>query len=320
MSCSRFLLIVLGVLLTGVVGTRPAGAHDFWVQPGEYQVMPGLATSVTLLVGHGPDRQRSAIAARRITRFEAVGPRGIRMDFHSSLQLGGRQDDGTVVFREPGTYVLVLQTDARAYSLLPAIRFNDYLRVEGLTPALLFRERTHRTGAEGSETYSRQAKTIIQVGDEPDPAPAVTQPLGLLLEIVPDVNPYAERCPKRLPVHVLYRGRPLSDALVKLTDLEHDATPIEMHLTDEKGRAVFGAREHGAWLLNVIWTEVAPESSDGDFETTFSSLSFGHTRSPMNSVITGPQHADAVWCLRRPASKRLTRNSPGPVQGLRTGL
>src|SRR5215468_25886 len=294
MSCSRLLLIAVGVLAMGVVGTRPGAAHDFWVQPGEYQVMPGLATSVTLFVGHGPDRQRSAIAARRITRFEAVGPRGIRMDFHSSLQLGGRRNDGTVVFRQPGTYVLVLQTDARAYSLLPAIRFNDYLRVEGLTPALLFRERTHRTSAEGSETYSRQAKTIIRVGDEPDPAPAVTQPLGLPLEIVPDADPYAERCPKKLPLHVLYRGRPLSGALVKLTDLEHDANPIEMHLTDEKGRAVFSAHERGTWLLNVIWTEVAPASSDADFETTFSSLTFGHTSSPMNSVIAGPPDAEVV--------------------------
>jgi uncharacterized GH25 family protein len=273
------LLIALAVFSMGVVGTRSGAAHDFWVQPGEYQVMPGHATSVTLLVGHGPDRQRSAIPLRRITRFEAVGPRGFRVDFHSSLQLGRPQDDGTLVFRQPGTYVLVLRTDGRAYSLLPAIRFNDYLRVEGLTPALQFRERTHRTSAGGSETYSRQAKTIIQVGDEPDPASVVTQPLGLLLEIVPDVDPYAERCLKRLPVHVLYRGRPLSSALVKLTDLEHDANPIEMHLTDERGRAVFGARERGAWLLNVIWTEVAPESSDADFETTFSSLTFGHRSS-----------------------------------------
>ena len=294
MSCSRFSLIALAVFSIGVVGTRSGAAHDFWVQPSEYQVMPGQATSVTLLVGHGADRQRSAIPLRRITRFEAVGPRGFRMDLHSSLQLGGLRDDGALLFRQPGTYVLVLQTDARAYSLLPAIRFNDYLRVEGLTPALLFRQRTHRTSVEGSETYSRQAKTIIRVGDESYSAPAVTQPLGLSLEIVPDVDPYAERCPKRLPVHVLYRGRPLSGALVKLTDLEHDADPIEMHLTDEKGRAVFGARERGAWLLNVIWTEVAPASSDADFATTFSSLTFGHMSSPMNSVIAGPQDPDAV--------------------------
>jgi uncharacterized GH25 family protein len=280
MSCCRSVLIALAALATSVVATRPAEAHDFWVQPGDYWVAPGVGTSVTLLVGHGLYRQRSPIPARRIMRFEAVGPRGIRKDLRSSLELPGPRDDGKVVLREPGTYLLVLQTDARAYSLLPAIRFNDYLRVEGLTPALLFRERTHRTNADGSEAYSRQAKTIIRVGADADPAAAVTRPLGLPLEIVPDVDPYAEPCPKKLPVHVLYHGRPLSGALVKLTNLEHDANPIETHVTDEKGQAVFNASQHGDWLLNVIWTEVAPASFDADFQTTFSSLSFGFSRHP----------------------------------------
>jgi len=280
MSCSRSLFIALVALATGVVGTRPGEAHDFWVQPGDYWVAPGMGTSVILLVGHGPYRQRSPIPVRRITRFEAVGPRGMRKDLRPSLQLRRPGDDGTVVFREPGTYLLVLQTDARAYSLLPAMRFNDYLRVEGLTPALLFRERAHRTNADGSEAYSRQAKTIIQVGAEPDPATPVTRPLGLLLEIVPEVDPYAEPRAKKLPVHVLYHGRPLSGALVKLTNLGHDANPIETHVTDEKGQAVFNAPQRGDWLLNVIWTEVAPASFDADFQTTFSSLSFGFSRHP----------------------------------------
>ena len=278
MSCRRSLLIVLAMLATGVVGPRPVEAHDFWMQPGDYWVAPGVGLSVTLLVGHGPDRQRSPIPVRRINRFEAIGPRGMRKDLRPSLQLQGPGHDGTVVFPEPGTYFLVLQTDARAYSLLPAIRFNDYLRVEGLTPALLFRERTHRTTADGSEAYSRQAKTLIRVGADAEPAAAVTRPLGLPLEIVPDVDPYAEPCPKKLPVHVLYHGRPLSGALVKLTNLANDATPTETHVTDEKGQAVFNAPQRGDWLLNVIWTEVAPASLDADFQTTFSSLSFGFSR------------------------------------------
>jgi retron-type reverse transcriptase len=31
----------------------------------------------------------------------------------------------------------------------------------------------------------------------------------------------------------------------------------------------------GTWLLNVIWTKVQPRSAETDFQTTFSSLSFG---------------------------------------------
>jgi len=33
--------------------------------------------------------------------------------------------------------------------------------------------------------------------------------------------------------------------------------------------------ERGNWLLNVIWTKPLPATDEADFETIFSSLSFG---------------------------------------------
>jgi|HubBroStandDraft_6_1064221.scaffolds.fasta_scaffold63991_2 hypothetical protein len=70
-------------------------------------------------------------------------------------------------------------------------------------------------------------------------------------------------------------GRPLAGALVKLTNLENDASPFEMHLTDHDGRANLTMPKSGTWLLNVIWTKSLPRSEATDFETVFSSLSFG---------------------------------------------
>jgi uncharacterized GH25 family protein len=95
------------------------------------------------------------------------------------------------------------------------------------------------------------------------------------LEIIPQVDPYAIPRPKSLPIQVLYKNHPLAGALVKLTDLHEDANPLEVHLTDSAGRATFTAPQRGAWLLNVIWTELAPATEDTDFETVFSSLSLG---------------------------------------------
>lgn len=268
----RAALATLAMISAGV---RPAQSHDFWVQPASYWAAPGDEVPLTLQVGHGPFRQRSLIPLTRILRFEAMGPDGRRIDLHSRLQLGARASDGAVALGAQGTYILVLQTDAHAYSLLPAIRFNDYLRYEGLTPALDYRERTHRMSMDGSENYSRQAKALLQVGRPSGPQPQVTQPVGLVLEIVPDVDPYATPRPKTLPVHVLYEGRRLAGALVMLTNLEHDANPVEVHLTDHNGEAEFVTPQSGQWLLNVLWTRVTPPASDTDFETVFSSLSFG---------------------------------------------
>jgi hypothetical protein len=62
---------------------------------------------------------------------------------------------------------------------------------------------------------------------------------------------------------------------VKLTNLNDDASPLEVRLTDHEGRASFTMPSTGSWLLNVIWTKPLPSSEETDFETVFSSLSFG---------------------------------------------
>jgi hypothetical protein len=213
---------------------------------------------------------------RRIQRFAAVAPGGAKIDLRGNLSPGGSDADGSLQLSAPGTYVLILQTDNRAQSHQPAARFNAYLQEEGLTPALELRRRTHRMEVDGSETYSRVAKSIVQIGDVEAQSDAdVSRPLGLPLEIVLEKSPYTQPRPAQLPARVLYAGRPIAGALLKLTNLEHDAAPFEVHVTDSQGRATFTMPSHGRWLLNVVWTKSLPESQETDFETVFSSLSFG---------------------------------------------
>ncbi len=268
------LAAALGILAAG--GAAPVLAHDFWVQPSAYWTPPATSTPITLQVGHGPARQRSPIPSRRILRFETIGPGGVGADQRGRLQPGGPLKDGDVAVQKRGAYMVVLQTDDRAQTHLPALRFNDYLKAEGLTPALEERIRRGQTDRDGSENYSRCAKAILQAGPVGAGSQAqVTRPIGLPLEIVPEISPYAEPRSPRLPVRVLYQGQPLAGALVKLTRLEDDAMPLETHLTDHTGRAIFSMPSSGSWLLNVIWTRVQPSTAETDFETTFSSLSFG---------------------------------------------
>ena len=253
-----------------------ATAHDFWVQPSLYWMSPNTLATLTLQVGHGPFRQRSPIPARRIERFQAIDPTGASIDLRDRLRLGLRGQDGDFQFQHPGAYVLVLQTDGEAQTHLPSIRFNDYLQAEGLTPALTQRARSHRMDADGSERYSRCAKSLLQIGAAgAGPQGQVTIPAGLPLEIVPEANPYSMPRPSSLPVRVMYEGHALAGATVKLTDLSQDAIPFEVHVTDRNGRARFIMPSSGTWLLNVIWTKPLPGTAETDFETVFSSLSFG---------------------------------------------
>jgi uncharacterized GH25 family protein len=270
----RTATLLLGLLVYSRASA--VAAHDFWLQPSEYWIRPDALTFMTLQVGHGSFRQRSPIPARRIIRFQAIAPKGAVVDLHDQLRLGQAAEDGHFQLKNLGAYVLVLQTDDRAQTHLPSIRFNDYLRVEGLTPALEQRARLHRMDADGSERYSRCAKSIVQVGPPgTGPHGQVSKPVGLPLEIVPEASPYDVPRSATLPVRVIYAGRPLAGALVKLTNLKYDASPFEVHLTDHDGRATFTMPNSGTWLLNVIWTKALPRSEETDFETVFSSLSFG---------------------------------------------
>jgi uncharacterized GH25 family protein len=229
------------LILIGLGIARAGHAHEFWVQPSKFQTAPGAPLSVALQVGDGSMRQRSPIPLHRITRFDSIGPSGELIDVRTSLAATAKHD---VTFDAPGTYVLALATDNRAYS--------------------------HR------ERYSRAAKSIVQVGAASGQSQAyVTKPLGLQLEIVPIVSPCSERRPTSIPVRIVYEGYVLPGAHVKLYSLEQDLTPIDVRRTDHTGLATFPLPSSGSWLISVVWTRRLENSPDADFETTFASLTFG---------------------------------------------
>jgi len=105
--------------------------------------------------------------------------------------------------------------------------------------------------ADGSERYSRCAKSIVQVGPSgPGSQAQVSKPVGLPLEILPEANPYAVPRSATLPVRVIYAGRPLAGALVKLTNLKDDAFTIR------------GASDRSEWtreLHDAEFRHMAPE-------------------------------------------------------------
>jgi uncharacterized GH25 family protein len=261
------------LLLIGLGAAGDGNAHEFWVQPSHYRIAPRTALSVTLQVGDGAIRQRSAIPLHRITRFDAIGPNGDPIDVRATLATPFRSG---LMLDAPGTYVLTLETDNRAYSRQSAERFNAYLEEEGLTAALEHRTQTHQLHADGFERYSRAAKSIVLVGSPGVQSQVhVTRRLGLPLEIVPAVNPYREPRPTSLPVRIFYDGQLLPGALVKLINLEHDIAPVQAQRSDGSGVATFAMPQSGRWLVSVAWTKRLANSRDADFETIFASLTFG---------------------------------------------
>ena len=258
--------------LTLILVATPLAAHDFWIQPQRFQVAVGAPYAATFQVGHGAARQRWG-ASERIVQLDAMFG-GRRRNLRPQIRTDGPADLVTS-FAAPGLHVIALQSNYAA-SELPAIRFNDYARLEGLSLVTAARTRAGTTGKPGRERYSRRAKMLVQVGAQSAANQALaTRPIGLKLEIVPARNPYALGATQMLPVHVLYKGKRLAGATVKLTSLEADEKPVATAITDRAGRATFRVPPVGDWLVNVVWSEPVQGDAQVEFDTTFSSLTFG---------------------------------------------
>lgn len=262
-------------LLLSLVGAGAAAAHDFWIQPANFRIAPGGTTSVAILVGHGPARQPWVLRLNRVVGLISVAPDGRRTNHSGTLRQGTYAPDPTVTLGMPGTHVVAFENTPTTNSL-PADRFNDYVRAEGIRPIAEWRVRTGAGDQPGRERYSRRAKALVRVGPLGAARPSqATRPVGLTLEIVPEIDPYAPGNARMLPVRIIYQGRFVAGAFVKLTNLDSDAQPVATRVTDGNGRTLFPLPHQGRWQLNVVWSRPLSGDPEADFETVFSSLTFG---------------------------------------------
>ena len=261
--------------LSLLLASTPLLAHDFWIQPQRFQAAVGTPFPANFLVGHAAFRQRWGLGADHIPLLaDIVGAK--RRDIRGDLTTGGGRVDFVTRFETPGLHVLAMQS-TYALSDLPALRFDDYAKAEGLALVIATRNRSGATKPNGRERYSRRAKALIQVGDQTAANQQLaTHAVGLKLEIVPERNPYALDATRMLPLRVMYKGRRLPGATVKLTSLEFDAKPLATAVTDRTGHASLRVPPVGTWLVNVIWSEPVRGDPKVDFDTTFSSLTFGY--------------------------------------------
>jgi uncharacterized GH25 family protein len=176
----------------------------------------------------------------------------------------------------PGTYAAVMVVKGRFLSM-DSDKFIDYLKEEGLSNLV---EEVHRRGEDrqkSRERYWREAKVLIRVGE--GPASAVTQPVGLPAELVPDSDFTQARKGDVIGVRLLADGKPVADAQVAFTAAAPGPTKSRALRirTDREGRAHFTIAKEGPYLLTSVHM-VRREGETGeqavDWESYWCSLTF----------------------------------------------
>ena len=175
-------------------------AHDLWIEPSTFHPAPGATVAVGLRVGQN-------FVGDPVPRFSRLIEQFIVRQGGSDQPIGGLENiDPAGYFRADGQSTAVIAyRSLPSFIQLPAAKFEEYLRLEGLERIIDARTERGERAKPGRERFSRCAKALL-TGTQT--SAAVTQPIGLDYEIVPDHDPTAGSAPFR--GHVLYGGKPLA--------------------------------------------------------------------------------------------------------------
>lgn len=245
-------------------------AHEFWVLPDRFQLPgPGGAT-LTLAVGQEFTGDRVGFSRALLAQFQHVSAAG-RADLRARVPADTAAASWRVDLARPGTHLLAITTEPSEI-VLPADKFNDYLRAEGLQSVLRERARTGRSETEGRERYRRNIKTLVQVGTRGDPTYAART--GQRLEILPLSDPARARSGEPLAFRLLFDGRPLPGALVKFWHRQGEQVLLQSATTDREGRVAFTPHAGGPWMASVVHMVAATGSPAHDWDSFWGNLTF----------------------------------------------
>jgi uncharacterized GH25 family protein len=261
----------VAVLATILIGLSAGlSAHDFWIEPSTFSPRPDEAVRIQLRVGERFAGEPVARNGAAIERFVAVGPSGEKPVFGRD----GLDPAGLLRLETPGLWQIGYRSKPSPV-VLPAEKFEQYLRDEGLEYIIDARAARGQSQAAGREIFSRSVKSLLRAGDDAG-ATGFDRALGLTLEFVPEVDP-TTASGKRVPMRLLLEGKPLARAQVvayrKDAGAAGAATEALRARTDAEGRVAV-AVEPGQWLVKAVYMKGADASSSADWESVWAALTF----------------------------------------------
>jgi uncharacterized GH25 family protein len=258
----RSTLLLLAALGLGA----PLFAHDMWIEPTTFSPEPGQIVGVRLRVGQdllGDPLPRNPALINQFVFEDVAGRKPV-------VGRDGGDPAGFLRVAAPGLLVVGYGSNPSAVEL-PAEKFNQYLKEEGLDAVAALRARRNETGAKAQELFSRCAKSLVLSG-----SPSAAQSdrlLGFTLELVAERNPYAIRAGADLPVRLTYENRPLAGALVVAMNRLNPSEKLSAR-TGGDGRVRFRLRSGGLWLIKAVHMIPAPAGAGAQWASFWASLTF----------------------------------------------
>ena len=267
--------------------------HMIYLRPSSYQINPGEAAKVIVLDGTF-EESVIAVAETSINKLQIRSPRrqfkqnldswksleeGTKLWRHTKAAIGGDHLKHTSLFeiipKDEGSYMISLEQ--KAFRVAAYVEeFREYLKTELASSLDLAALGFTDDKAIIKERYIKCAKTLVQVGDVM--TDQVTEPMNLLMEIVPMTHPAEIKPGDTLQFKVLEKRKPIRGQSVFVgrnrgqSDGDEEAPLILV--SDEKGVISLPITHQGIWWMKFVDIQPASKRDSMDFVSRWASLTF----------------------------------------------
>jgi uncharacterized GH25 family protein len=263
------------ILLSGLMlVTALLSGHEFWLHPDRFIYRPGEPVNIRLMVGENYEGANWSGTRSKVQDLKLYYA-NVTDDCAGQLSDTARGDSLQMAFYEPGTMMLTFRNHS-SFIELDAQKFNEYLQEDGLQEAISYRAAHGETDSVGREYYQRSVKTLIQVGDKY--TNTFKKQTSLPIDIIPLENPYALRDGEKMNVKVLFRQKPLANAMVRLWHRNNGQTVARELRTNDKGELNVQVFTYGRWMLSTVKMERLTNDPKADWQSYWGSLTWGYLR------------------------------------------
>jgi uncharacterized GH25 family protein len=244
-------------------------AHEFWLEPQKFYFSPGEKALVNFKVGENFLGELWKVKTERVVRMQQHAGQAV-YDLKKVLK-GDSTDLFPVLLTAEGTHLLVVESNA-AFMKMDGEKFTAYLEEDGLDDVLYQRKKSQISSDSASEFYSRHTKLILQAGAKTDDG--FRKVCNLPIEIIPDKNPALLKKGDRLAFRILFEGKPLFAAKVKVWNRYNHRTSVQNIFTQQDGMIETHVSNPGAWMVSVV-TMVPSKNPKAQYRSYWGTLVFG---------------------------------------------
>ncbi|MCF2488126.1 DUF4198 domain-containing protein [Dyadobacter sp. CY347] len=247
-----------------------AFAHEFWLEPVKFWLKKGEKVRIDLMVGEDYRGEHSNGHKYKILKLDHYS-NAEKKDIRNTIY-GDSLSSFDISFSSPGNHLIAFSNTSK-FIELEGLKFNEYLRTEGLDHVMKLRVQNNDTLKAGRELYQRCVKTLIQVDDQINECYAINT--GMRLEIIPDKNPYAQKSKVPVTFKILFDNKPLVNGLVLAWHVVNGVTTHETLRSDKNGNVTFPIDQTGKWMISTVHMIPNQDAKKADWQSFWGSYTFG---------------------------------------------